>query len=180
MSGTDALPYLGDRYALLSRIGAGGMGCVYLAQDTKHERRVAVKVLDPVYGRAVGTQRFVREIRIAAMLTHPNIVPLYDSGEFEGQLFYVMPHIDGQSLRDRLKRDLMLPLGRPFNGRRRSRMHSPSPIPMESSTATSSRKTSSFKVTAWSSRTSEWLAPSTWPRTKTSRASNWSSALRST
>ena len=65
MSGTDALPYLGDRYALLSRIGAGGMGCVYLAQDTKHERRVAVKVLDPVYGRAVGTQRFVREIRIA-------------------------------------------------------------------------------------------------------------------
>ncbi len=87
------------------------MGCVYLAQDTKHERRVAVKVLDPVYGRAVGTQRFVREIRIAAMLTHPNIVPLYDSGEFEGQLFYVMPHIDGQSLRDRLKRDLMLPLG---------------------------------------------------------------------
>jgi TolB-like protein len=87
------------------------MGQVYLAHDTKHERRVAVKVLDPVYARMVGTQRFVREIRIAAMLTHPNIVPLYDSGEFDGQLFYVMPYVEGQSLRDRLKRDLMLPLG---------------------------------------------------------------------
>src|SRR5215208_3213158 len=87
------------------------MGHVYLAQDTKHERRVAIKVLDPAYAHAVGTQRFVREIRIASMLTHPSIVPLYDSGEFDGQLFYVMPHVEGQSLRERLKRDVMLPLG---------------------------------------------------------------------
>ncbi|MBA3316459.1 MAG: protein kinase [Gemmatimonadales bacterium] len=83
---------------------------MYLAQDLKHDRRVAIKVLDPEYGRAVGTQRFVREIRIAARLTHPNIVPLYDSGEIAGQLFYVMPYVEGENLRGRLKRETMLPV----------------------------------------------------------------------
>jgi tetratricopeptide (TPR) repeat protein len=106
----EALPCLGDRYIILSRIGAGGMGRVYLAHDTRHDRRVAIKVLDPEYARALGTQRFVREIRIAAMLTHPGIVPLYDSGEFAGQLFYVMPHVEGESLRQRLQRETMLPV----------------------------------------------------------------------
>jgi serine/threonine-protein kinase len=86
------------------------MGRVYLAHDSKHDRRVAIKILDPGYAHAVGTQRFVREIRIAALLTHPSIVPLYDSGEFEGQLFYVMPHIEGESLREGLNRDIMFPV----------------------------------------------------------------------
>jgi TolB-like protein len=86
------------------------MGRVYLALDARHDRRVAIKVLDSNYARLVGTQRFVREIHIAAALTHPNIVPLHDSGEAGGHLFYVMPHIEGESLRQRLKRETMLPV----------------------------------------------------------------------
>jgi serine/threonine-protein kinase len=86
------------------------MGRVYLALDSRHDRHVAIKVLDPDYARAVGTQRFVREIHIAGQLSHPQIVPLYDSGEVEGQLFYVMPHIEGESLRQYLVREGMLPV----------------------------------------------------------------------
>jgi len=86
------------------------MGRVYLAHDQKHDRQVAIKVLAPEYAQAIGTQRFIREIHIAATLSHPNIVPLYDSGEFEGQLFYVMPYIEGESLRRRLERESMLPV----------------------------------------------------------------------
>jgi TolB-like protein len=86
------------------------MGRVYLAHDAKHDRQVAVKVLDPDYARLVGTERFLREIHIAGMLTHPNIVSLYDSGEVGGQLFFVMPYIEGESLRQRLTREGMLPL----------------------------------------------------------------------
>ena len=86
------------------------MGRVYLAQDNKHDRQVAIKVLAPDYAQAVGTQRFIREIHIAATLSHPNIVPLYDSGEVDGQLFYVMPYIEGESLRQRLQRETMLPM----------------------------------------------------------------------
>jgi serine/threonine-protein kinase len=86
------------------------MGRVYLAHDKKHDRHVAIKVLAPDYAHAVGTQRFIREIHIAATLSHPSIVPLYDSGEFDGQLFYVMPHIEGESLRQRLERETMLPV----------------------------------------------------------------------
>jgi serine/threonine-protein kinase len=92
-------------------IGAGGMGRVYLAHDTKHDRDVAIKVLDPDSARMVGTHRFMREIQIAAKLTHPNIVQLYDSGEAGGQLFYVMPYVEGESLRQRLLRETMLPVG---------------------------------------------------------------------
>jgi len=86
------------------------MGKVYLAHDRQHDRQVAIKVLDPHYNEAVGTQRFIREIRIAATLSHSSIVPLYDSGEFEGRLFYVMPYIDGETLRQRLERETMLPV----------------------------------------------------------------------
>jgi serine/threonine-protein kinase len=86
------------------------MGRVYLAKDVKHGRQVAIKVLDPEYARAVGTQRFVREIHIAATLIHPNIVPLYDSGEVNGLLFYVMPYLEGESLRQLLTRETMLPV----------------------------------------------------------------------
>jgi TolB-like protein len=110
VSAPAAFPNLGDRYAVLRIIGAGGMGRVYLAQDVKHNRPVAIKVLDPDYAGVVGTQRFVREMRIAATLTHPNIVPLYDSGEVGGHLFYSMPYIEGESLRQRLDRDAMLPV----------------------------------------------------------------------
>ena len=95
---------------ILRGIGAGGMGRVYLAHDKKHDRQVAIKVLDPDYAQRVGTQRFIREIHIAATLSHPNIVPLHDSGEYDGRLYYVMPYIEGESLRQRLDRETMLPL----------------------------------------------------------------------
>ena len=110
MSSSQTLPDFGDRYTALSEIGAGGMGRVYLAHDARHDRRVAVKVLDPDYARLVGPERFLREIRILAGLTHPNIVPLHDSGEVDGQLFYVMPYLEGESLRRRLDREGSLPL----------------------------------------------------------------------
>ena len=110
VSAPEAPPYLGDGYTILSPIGAGGMGRVYLAHDTKHDRRVAIKVLAPHFERVVGPQRFLREIRITAGLTHPRIVPLYDSGEVNGQLFYAMSYVDGESLRQRLDRETMLPV----------------------------------------------------------------------
>ena len=93
---------LSDRYAIQEEIGAGGMATVYLAEDLKHHRHVAVKVLRPELAATLGPERFVREIEIAAQLTHPHILPLHDSGEAEGFLYYVMPFIEGQSLRQRL------------------------------------------------------------------------------
>src|SRR5207245_10867764 len=83
---------------------------VYLAHDLRHDRPVALKVLRPELAAAIGPERFLREIQIAARLTHPNILPLHDSGEAEGLLYYVMPHVDGESLRDRLGREKQLPL----------------------------------------------------------------------
>ncbi len=99
---------LSDRYAIEREIGAGGMATVYLAEDLKHERQVAVKVLRPELAAALGSERFLREIKIAANLQHPHIVPLYDSGGAEGSLYYVMPYIEGESLRDRLNREMQL------------------------------------------------------------------------
>ena len=78
------------------------MGTVYLATDRKHARRVAIKVLPPDVAAALGPERFLREISIVARLTHPHILPLYDSGQASGRLYYVMPHVDGESLRQRL------------------------------------------------------------------------------
>ena len=101
---------LGDRYRLERELGRGGMAIVYLGEDLKHGRRVAVKVLRPELAHAVGPERFLREIEIAARLSHPNILPLLDSGETDGLLYYVMPYLDGASLRDRLSRDRQLPL----------------------------------------------------------------------
>jgi len=86
------------------------MATVHLARDVRHGRRVAVKVLSPELGAALGAERFLAEIRVTANLQHPNIVPLFDSGEAEGLLFYVMPYVEGESLRDRLTRDHKLPL----------------------------------------------------------------------
>jgi eukaryotic-like serine/threonine-protein kinase len=101
---------LGDRYTIEREIGHGGMALVYLAQDRKHQRRVAIKVLRPDLARAIGPERFLREIEIAARLSHPHILPLYDSGATERLAYYVMPMVEGQSLRDRITAERQLPL----------------------------------------------------------------------
>jgi tRNA A-37 threonylcarbamoyl transferase component Bud32 len=99
-----------ERYEVLEQVGEGGMAVVYLARDRKHGRRVALKVLRPELAAAIGAERFLREIEIAAALRHPNILPLFDSGEAGGLLFYVMPYVEGESLRQRLSRERQLPL----------------------------------------------------------------------
>jgi predicted ATPase/tRNA A-37 threonylcarbamoyl transferase component Bud32 len=101
---------LTDRYRIERELGRGGMAVVYLAQDLKHARKVAIKVMLPEMAAAIGQDRFLREIEIAARLTHPHILPLYDSGAVGGQLYYVMPYIDGESLRSRLSRETQLPI----------------------------------------------------------------------
>jgi eukaryotic-like serine/threonine-protein kinase len=101
---------LADRYPIERAVGRGGMATVYLARDPKHHRNVAVKVLHPELAAGLGTERFLREIRIEAGLQHPHILPLHDSGEVDGFLYYVMPYIDGESLRQRLTRETRLPL----------------------------------------------------------------------
>jgi serine/threonine protein kinase/Tfp pilus assembly protein PilF len=99
---------LAGRYEIESELGTGGMATVYGARDVKHERQVAIKVLRPDITAAIGRDRFLREIRIVAQLNHPHILPLYDSGEIDELLMYVMPLVLGESLRDRLKRDSTL------------------------------------------------------------------------
>jgi eukaryotic-like serine/threonine-protein kinase len=101
---------LADRYTIERELGAGGMATVYLAQDLKHDRKVAVKVLRPELAAALGPDRFPREIRILARLQHPHILPLLDSGEAGGFLFYTMPFVDGESLRERVDRGGALPV----------------------------------------------------------------------
>jgi TolB-like protein/Tfp pilus assembly protein PilF len=101
---------LADRYLIGRRIGTGGMAVVYLAQDLRHDRNVAIKVLRPEVSGAVGAERFLREIQIVAQLQHPNILTLHDSGEVDGWLYYVMPYVDGESLRGRLNREKQLPI----------------------------------------------------------------------
>jgi eukaryotic-like serine/threonine-protein kinase len=101
---------LADRYRIEGELGRGGMATVYLAEDLKHRRRVAVKVLHAELSVAVGKERFLREITTAANLTHPHIVPVFDSGEADGHLYFVMPLIEGETLRARLERDGQLPI----------------------------------------------------------------------
>ncbi|MFC1661089.1 protein kinase [Gemmatimonadota bacterium] len=101
---------LADRYRIEREIGSGGMATVYLAEDLKHDRQVAVKVLKPELAAAIGAERFLAEIQTTAHLQHPNILPLFDSGEADGFLFYVMPYVEGESLRDRLNREQQLPV----------------------------------------------------------------------
>ncbi len=101
---------LADRYRIERQLGAGGMATVYLAQDRKHQRRVAIKVLRPEIAAAIGAERFLREITTTANLHHPHILALYDSGESGDFLYYVMPFVEGESLRDRLTREKQLPL----------------------------------------------------------------------
>jgi serine/threonine protein kinase/Tfp pilus assembly protein PilF len=101
---------LGDSYAIDRELGKGGMATVYLAQDSKHDRVVALKVLHPDLAASLGPERFLREIKLAARLNHPHILPLYDSGESQGFLYYVMPYVEGESLRERLEREKQLPV----------------------------------------------------------------------
>ena len=101
---------LAGRYTLESSIGAGGMATVYLARDVKHSREVAIKVLRAEVAGVLGAERFLREIAVTASLEHPNILPLLDSGNADGQLYYVMPLVKGESLRDRITRDRQLPI----------------------------------------------------------------------
>src|SRR5512133_4364937 len=99
---------LSNVYTIDRELGRGGMATVFLAQDTKHERVVAIKVLHPDLAASLGTDRFLREIKLAARLNHPHILPLFDSGEADGFLYYVMPYVEGETLRERLDRDRQL------------------------------------------------------------------------
>ncbi|MGH7592296.1 MAG: protein kinase domain-containing protein, partial [Gemmatimonadales bacterium] len=102
---------LADRYTIERELGAGGMATVYLAQDIRHDRHVAIKVLHPDLGAALGAERFLSEIRTTARLQHPHILPLLDSGDANGLLYYVMPYVTGETLRARLTRERQLPIG---------------------------------------------------------------------
>jgi serine/threonine protein kinase len=102
---------LQGRYTIQRELGSGGMATVYLAQDIRHDREVAIKVLRPDLAAVLGPERFLQEIKIAAQLQHPNILPLHDSGEADGFLYYVMPYVEGQSLRDKLAKEGELPIG---------------------------------------------------------------------
>jgi len=101
---------LADRYRIERELGAGGMATVYLAQDLKHDRKVAVKVLRPELSAILGAERFLNEIKVTANLQHPHILALYDSGEADTFLYYVMPYVEGESLRQRLDREQQLPV----------------------------------------------------------------------
>ena len=111
---TDPLPRLvaalADRYRIERELGAGGMATVYLAQDLKHDRKVALKVLRPELAAVIGAERFLSEIKTTANLQHPHILPLFDSGEADSFLFYVMPYVEGETVRDRISREKQLPV----------------------------------------------------------------------
>ena len=101
---------LADRYRLERELGAGGMATVYLALDLKHQRKVAVKVLRPELAATMGSDRLAREIEVAARLVHPHILGLIDSGDVDGFFYYVMPYVEGETLRDRIARSGELPV----------------------------------------------------------------------
>src|SRR5688500_11335628 len=102
---------LADRYRIERELGTGGMATVYLAEDVRHRRKVALKVLYPELSAVLGPERFLKEIELTASLQHPHILPLFDSGSADGQLFYVMPFVEGETLRTRLERERQLPVG---------------------------------------------------------------------
>ena len=101
---------LADRYTIERELGAGGMATVYLAEDLKHDRKVAIKVLRPELAAVIGAERFLKEIKTTANLQHPHILGLIDSGSADGLLWYAMPFVEGESLRDRLQREKQLPI----------------------------------------------------------------------
>ena len=96
---------LADRYRIERELGQGGMATVYLAEDLKHDRKVAIKVLKPELAAVFGAERFVQEIKTTAALSHPHILPLFDSGTADGFLYYVMPYIEGETIREKLNRE---------------------------------------------------------------------------
>ena len=102
---------LGDRYRIERELGTGGMATVYLAEDARHRRKVAIKVLHPELSAVLGSERFLKEIELTANLQHPHILPLFDSGSADGLLYYVMPFVDGETLRGRIERERQLPIG---------------------------------------------------------------------
>jgi serine/threonine-protein kinase len=108
VSDRSRLTALADRDRIERELGQGGMATVYLAEDLKHRRKVAIKVLRPELAAVIGAERFVREIQTIAALQHPHILGLIDSGELNGTAYYVMPFIEGESLRDRLNREKQL------------------------------------------------------------------------
>ncbi len=108
---------LAGRYAVERELGRGGMATVYLADDLKHGRKVALKLLRPELAATYGSERFNREIRIAAGLSHPHVLPVHDSGETEGLFFYGMPYVRGESLRQKLDRERTLPVEEAFERR---------------------------------------------------------------
>jgi serine/threonine-protein kinase len=99
---------IADRYRIERELGAGGMATVYLAHDVKHERKVALKVLRPELAAVIGAERFLAEIKVTANLQHPHILPLHDSGEADTFLYYVMPYVEGETLRDKIEREKQL------------------------------------------------------------------------
>ena len=142
---------LSSRYKVERQIGAGAMAVVVLAQDLRHRRPVAIKVLRPELAALMGPERFLREIEIAAALVHPHILPLHDSGDADGVLYYVMPYIAGESLRDRLDREQRLPVAGAMRIAREVADAWGTPMLRDSSTWTSSRRTSCWEViTRWS------------------------------
>src|SRR5207253_433155 len=104
------LATLAQHYTIERQAGVGGMATVYVARDLKHDRHVALKVLKPELAALLGVERFLSEIRVTAHLQHPHILPLFDSGQAGGLIYYVMPHVEGESLRQRLEREKQLPL----------------------------------------------------------------------
>ena len=101
---------LSDRYTIERELGAGGMATVYLAADLKHDRKVALKVLHTDLAAVIGAERFLSEIKTTANLQHPHILPLFDSGEADSFLFYVMTYVRGETVRDRIEREKQLPV----------------------------------------------------------------------
>jgi eukaryotic-like serine/threonine-protein kinase len=105
-----SLDQLTDRYRIERELGSGGMATVYLAHDVRHDRKVALKVLKPELAAVIGASRFLAEIKTTANLQNPHILPLHDSGIIDGTVYYIMPFVDGESLRDRLSREKQIPI----------------------------------------------------------------------
>src|SRR5262245_1524687 len=103
-------PALSDRYRIERELGSGGMATVYLADDLRHGRKVAIKLLHAELSAVLGPERFLTEIKTTASLQHPHVLPLFDSGSAEGLLYYVMPYVEGETLRHRLLRERQLPV----------------------------------------------------------------------
>jgi serine/threonine protein kinase len=166
---------LAGRYRVTRELGRGGMAVVYLADDLRHERQVAVKVILPEVAQVLGAERFSREITIAARLNHPHILPLYDSGGADGLLFYVMPWVKGESLREKLRREGQLQVEDAVRIVCHAAGRSTTRTRKVSCTATSSPRTSSCTRARrwWPTSASPSLPPSGRAIASPRRASRW-------